>query len=178
MLCPYAKVECVHCKDDEEVLYKNIIDNLNLQTGKHYRIVEATKKLILARWKEGFRYPDFVKVHENMTKAWTNTEQEIYLRPVTLYCASKFEGYLNYKNGNGSSIKIKETKLYDKMVEAAKGNKHLSKIEMGDELFDYSYSWLTQRKTTWPKFCHDIINNIPIEEVVEQVDFKTLSAGG
>jgi len=73
-----------------------VIADLVATTGKKYRDVMATRRLIAARWKEGYHIEAFKAVHRNMSAAWMNDpDMEIYLRPATLYCASKFEGYLN-----------------------------------------------------------------------------------
>jgi len=80
----------------EEIPYEEIINDLNEKADKHYRVTEATKKLIKARWQEGFRLEDFKRVHSNMCLRWKNDEKmNQYLRPSTLYRPSKFESYLN-----------------------------------------------------------------------------------
>ena len=84
---------------DKEIPYipfKEIIEDLNQKTGKKFRISAGTKKLISARLKEGFTQEDFAKVHDNMSAKWkANPKMNQYLRPATLYCESKFQGYLN-----------------------------------------------------------------------------------
>jgi len=121
----------IHTKDiltkDKEKTYKDIktnipfleiIQDLNQKTGKTFRPTDATKTMIKARFSEGFTLEDFQKVHLNMSANWKNdTKMNQYLRPSTLYCASKFEGYLNiasptplkqeshYATGMGEKIK-------------------------------------------------------------------------
>lgn len=75
--------------------YDEIISDLNTCTGKRYRVVESNKELIRGRFAEGFTLEDFKAVHRKMVCAWKNTADEKYLRPETLYRASKFQGYLN-----------------------------------------------------------------------------------
>ena len=71
---------------------------MNEQTEKKYRVTDANKKLITARWKDGFRLEDFKTVHRTMSIKWKNDpEWNKYLRPITLYRVSKFDGYLNDK---------------------------------------------------------------------------------
>lgn len=83
-------------KGNGKIPYEEIINDLNQKTGKHFRVTDDTRKLIRARWNEGFRFEDFQAVHSNMSAKWLhNPEMEQYLRPSTLYRASKFEGYLN-----------------------------------------------------------------------------------
>ncbi|NJI13711.1 alpha/beta hydrolase [Staphylococcus agnetis] len=80
--------------------YRNVIDYLNQQTGKHYK--STTKKnqtVIRARSDEGFNLDDFKKVIDNKVAEWKGTDMEKYLRPETLF-GTKFEGYLNQQQSN------------------------------------------------------------------------------
>ncbi|MDU0452311.1 conserved phage C-terminal domain-containing protein [Staphylococcus chromogenes] len=80
--------------------YRDVIDYLNQQTGKHYK--STTKKnqtVIRARTDEGFNLDDFKKVIDNKVSEWKGTDMEKYLRPETLFGA-KFEGYLNQQQSN------------------------------------------------------------------------------
>ncbi|HEC61945.1 MAG TPA: hypothetical protein ENI27_06780 [bacterium] len=93
--------EEVKVQVEEEVRgipFAEIIDHLNMITGKHYRIVDKTKSLIRARWNEEFRVKDFFHVHIIKAKQWLDDpEWEGYLRPITLY-SNKFEGYRNERD--------------------------------------------------------------------------------
>lgn len=76
--------------------FPEILKDLNEQTGKKYRDTKDTKELIRARWQDGFRLEDFKRVHSNMSAKWKDDpKMNQYLRPMTLYQAKKFEGYLN-----------------------------------------------------------------------------------
>ena len=76
--------------------WKAVIDYLNQKTNKHFRYTEANKRLILARSKETFSLDDMKKVVDNKCRDWLKDNQmNQYLRPATLFSASKFEGYLN-----------------------------------------------------------------------------------
>lgn len=80
--------------------YRDVIDYLNQQTGKHYK--STTKKnqtVIRARSDEGFNLDDFKKVIDNKVAEWKGTDMEKYLRPETLF-GTKFEGYLNQQQSN------------------------------------------------------------------------------
>ncbi|WP_194747636.1 conserved phage C-terminal domain-containing protein [Staphylococcus chromogenes] len=80
--------------------YRDVIDYLNQQTGKHYK--STTKKnqtVIRARSDEGFSLDDFKKVIDNKVAEWKGTDMEKYLRPETLF-GTKFEGYLNQQQSN------------------------------------------------------------------------------
>ena len=84
-------------QQEEKFPYDEIIAYLNDKCGTRYKATESTKKLIHARFKEGFTKEDFFKVIDIKVSSWKNTEWEKYLRPQTLFCASKFQGYLNEK---------------------------------------------------------------------------------
>jgi|GEM_PF-4841130 len=81
-------------KDD--IPYEEIINYLNEKTGKHFKAsTKATRRLIHARWSEGFRLEDFKRVIDNKVADWKdNPEMSKYLRPQTLF-GTKFEAYLN-----------------------------------------------------------------------------------
>ena len=57
-----------------------------------------TKSLIQTRIKEGFSIDDFKTVIRIKYQDWHKTDQEKYLRPITLF-GTKFESYLNQKQG-------------------------------------------------------------------------------
>ncbi|HEP1824822.1 TPA: phage replisome organizer N-terminal domain-containing protein [Streptococcus suis] len=86
---------------DKEDIYnicpiKEIIEYLNSATGKSYRYQSnSNKKIILARWNEGYKLDDFKKVIDNMVANWTGTEWDRYLQPSTLFRESNFDKYLN-----------------------------------------------------------------------------------
>ena len=84
-------------QQEEQLPYDEIIAYLNEKTSSRYRSTDTTKKLIRARMEEGFTKEDFFTVIDNKVKTWKGTEWEKYLRPETLFCASKFQGYLNEK---------------------------------------------------------------------------------
>jgi len=78
--------------------FEGVISYLNQKINQNYRATgKGTKKLILARWNEGFNLDDFKKAIDNMTGKWlTDPKMSQYLRPVTLF-GEKFESYLNAK---------------------------------------------------------------------------------
>ena len=86
-------------KPDDVIPYSEIIEYLNKKTGRSFRNVEATKKLIKARWNEGYKLGDFKTVVDNMVSNWTGkmfngVPAENYLQPKTLF-SNKFDSYLN-----------------------------------------------------------------------------------
>jgi uncharacterized phage protein (TIGR02220 family) len=80
------------------VPYKEIIDYLNVKAGTGYKDKTATTRTkINARWREGYRLPDFMRVIDTKVSHWKgNYDMEQYLRPETLF-GTKFECYLNQK---------------------------------------------------------------------------------
>lgn len=80
----------------EQIPYKQIIDYLNEKTNRKYlHTANKNQDLIKARWNEGFRLEDFIKVIDNKVSDWLNDgKMNQYLRPATLF-SNKFDGYLN-----------------------------------------------------------------------------------
>ena len=74
-----------------------IISYLNEKTSSRFKATKAHKGFINERLKEGFTKEDFFTVIDNKVATWKGTEWEKYLRPSTLFNASKFQGYLNEK---------------------------------------------------------------------------------
>lgn len=88
-------------KDLEKTKYKELwipIVYLNQVANKRYKFVDKTKRLLLARFKEGYTLEDFKQVIDIKTAEWKDSpEFSKYLRPETLF-GSKFDGYLNQKS--------------------------------------------------------------------------------
>ena len=87
-------------KDLEKTKHKELwipIAYLNQVANKRYKFVDKTKKLLLARFKEGYTLEDFKQVIDIKTAEWKDSpEFSKYLRPETLF-GTKFDGYLNQK---------------------------------------------------------------------------------
>ena len=87
-------------KDLEKKKHKELwipIAYLNQVANKRYKFVDKTKRLLLARFKEGYTLEDFKQVIDIKTAEWKDSpEFSKYLRPETLF-GSKFDGYLNQK---------------------------------------------------------------------------------
>lgn len=90
------KKEHSPAKAEPQIPYKEIVDYLNQKAERSFRhTTDKTKRLIKARYNEGFEQNDFEKVIDIKVGQWKgNAEMEIYLRPETLF-GTKFEGYLN-----------------------------------------------------------------------------------
>ena len=73
--------------------------------GTNYRHnTESSRKDIRARLNEGYKEDDFYIVIDKKAKEWIGTEQEKYLRPMTLF-GTKFESYLNQTIVKGNNNK-------------------------------------------------------------------------
>ena len=104
-------------KDLKDKEIRDIVEYLNEKAGTNYRYTsEKTKKLIKARMNEKFTVENFYSVIDKKTAEWLNTEQEKYLRPETLF-GTKFEGYLNQKNGKPKSMLSRLSEIYQKEEE-------------------------------------------------------------
>lgn len=83
-------------KNDEMI--KEIIEYLNHVTNSKYRYKTAsTKKMLNARINEGYTLADFKRVIDVKSSQWLNSDMEKFLRPSTLFNASKFDNYANEK---------------------------------------------------------------------------------
>ena len=81
---------------DERIPYSEIIDYLNQQTGQALRpTTKLYRKLIRARWGEGYKLQDFKTVIDNKKKEWQGTKFWNFMTPKTLFAPSHFNEYLN-----------------------------------------------------------------------------------
>ena len=92
----YSTVEKSKVEKSTNIPYREIIDYLNSATGKKFRpSSEKSRRLIRARWKEGYQKDDFFKVIDNKVAKWLNDPKfSDFLRPETLF-STKFESYIN-----------------------------------------------------------------------------------
>lgn len=96
-------VEDTYSSADAEppIPYKEIIDYLNKKTNQHLRYqTKAYQKLIRQRFEEGATLEDFKKAIDNQAYAWQGTRFWKYMRPSTLFQASKFDSYVNANDLN------------------------------------------------------------------------------
>lgn len=85
----------------DDIPYREIVEYLNEKSGKAYKATTPkTKRMIHARWAEGYREEDFRTVIELKCAEWKGDDMAKYLRPETLF-GTKFEGYLNAKPKDG-----------------------------------------------------------------------------
>lgn len=80
----------------QKIPYEKIVDYLNIKTNSHYRPTsKATRRLIKARYNDGFTDIDFKTVIDKKCAEWLQDGNMVqYLRPETLF-GTKFEAYLN-----------------------------------------------------------------------------------
>lgn len=72
-----------------------VLNFLNLKSGKSYRLVEANLEPIRMRLKSGVTVDDMKSVIALKCREWGNDEKMAsYLRPATLFNRTKFEQYL------------------------------------------------------------------------------------
>ncbi|MEN8644714.1 phage replisome organizer N-terminal domain-containing protein [Bacillus toyonensis] len=105
--------------------YQEILDYLNEKAKKNFNHkAEAHRKLIRARWNEGYTVENFKTVIDNKVSQWfgqfdrDNKPLNRYLRPSTLFAQKHFDNYLNEtvkgENSNASSKKHKNNEFIQK----------------------------------------------------------------
>lgn len=76
------------------------IDYLNKKAGTKYKYTsDKNNSLINARLEDGYTVDDIKKVIDIKCDEWLNTDMDKYLRPETLFNKTKFENYVNQKEG-------------------------------------------------------------------------------
>ena len=89
---------------------KEIIDYLNEKAKTRYTACKSNTKFIAARLKE-YSLEDLKSVIDCKCKEWKGTNMEKYLRPETLFNATKFESYYNQvllEKDKQADCKVKE----------------------------------------------------------------------
>ena len=90
--------ENINMSDESDAApYKTIIEYLNKKVNKKFSYKSVSnRKLIKARFNEGYKLEDFIKVIDIKTNEWINDEKmKNYLQPSTLFRGSNFDKYLN-----------------------------------------------------------------------------------
>ena len=76
------------------------IDYLNKKAGTKYKYTsDKNNSLINARLEDGYTVDNIKKVIDIKCAEWLNTDMAKYLRPETLFNKTKFENYVNQKEG-------------------------------------------------------------------------------
>lgn len=94
-------------------VHVEVIGYLNEKAGTNFRPgSKATQKLIKARLAEGATLEDFKAVIDDRCKAWLRDGDWVkYLRPATLFNASKFESYLGGRSKPDRGIPIRRSNV-------------------------------------------------------------------
>ena len=90
--------ENINMSDESDAApYKTIIEYLNKKVNKKFSYKSVSnRKLIKARFNEGYKLDDFIKVIDIKTNEWINDDKmKSYLQPSTLFRGSNFDKYLN-----------------------------------------------------------------------------------
>ncbi|CCI87000.1 conserved phage C-terminal domain-containing protein [Lactobacillus gigeriorum] len=106
--------------DKENIPYEEIVDYLNLKTGrfndpihKFRSTANLSRKLIKDLWQKGSRLDDFKTVIDIKCSHWLGTDKEYLLIPATLFDPTNFEKYLHqklwYRSGSIPKRNKKET---------------------------------------------------------------------
>lgn len=85
---------------DRQAKAIEILDFLNQKTGRSYRPVEENLRFIRARLAT-CQVEDIKGVIARKTREWLNTDQGKWLRPATLFNATKFEQYIGEQKHDG-----------------------------------------------------------------------------
>ena len=73
---------------------REILEFLNKKTGRHYRPVVSNLRMIRSRIKEGYTADELRQVVAKKCREWRNDPvMNQYLRPATLFNATKFAQY-------------------------------------------------------------------------------------
>jgi uncharacterized phage protein (TIGR02220 family) len=105
-------------KERKKVAEK-VIDYLNEKTGCKYLKEGTNLRLISERISDGFTVSDFMVVIDKKVYDWKGSEQEKYLRPITLFSKEKFENYLN------GIVEVKKTTKFSGLVDSVQRAKEL-----------------------------------------------------
>ena len=80
---------------ERKTLVAKVIEYLNEKTGTSFETTGVNVELICARADDGYGLDDFKVVIDKKVYDWKGSDQQIYLRPKTLFAKSNFENYLN-----------------------------------------------------------------------------------
>ena len=80
-------------KENTKEICIECISYLNEKAGRAYKNTDSNIKFLSARLKDGFTVDDIKRVIDLKVKQWIGTEYEKYLRPETLFNATKFASY-------------------------------------------------------------------------------------
>jgi uncharacterized phage protein (TIGR02220 family) len=79
--------------ENENENEKEVIDYLNKKARKNYKYVAANLAFITARMKDGATKGEMMRVIDSKVNEWLGTPSEKFLRPETLFNATKYASY-------------------------------------------------------------------------------------
>lgn len=85
-----------------------IVDYLNEKANRRLRVGRPIKKLVNARVSEGYNLEDFKHVIDVKCSQWLGTDFEKFLRPSTLFNATRFTEYHSEKLKPSKDVKSEE----------------------------------------------------------------------
>lgn len=95
---PRTAVKDLYVTDKETSDFvDSVILYLNFKAEKGFRNTNASAKFIIARLREKYTLDDFKRVIDTKCSQWLNTDFDKFLRPSTLFSATKFQEYLEEK---------------------------------------------------------------------------------
>lgn len=110
----------------DSIPYSQIIKHLNSTSNKNFKVTQKWKDLIKARWNEGQRFDDFIKVIDKKSNQWLkDPKMSKYLRPQTLF-SNKFDDYLNEQESHS----YRHTRRIEKVPS------HITQTKRNSEDFD------------------------------------------
>jgi len=74
---------------------QKVIDYLNHVADTAFTLSKTNVDCIAGRLKDGYSVADMFTVINKKADQWLNNDNQIYLRPITLFQAKKFDNYLN-----------------------------------------------------------------------------------
>jgi uncharacterized phage protein (TIGR02220 family) len=83
-----------------------IIEFLNLMSSRGFRTSKSNNKFIVGRLNEGYSTEDLLNVVNVKCSQWLDTDMGKYLRPETLFNATKFPSYLEEWNDSKKKLKV------------------------------------------------------------------------
>jgi uncharacterized phage protein (TIGR02220 family) len=119
------KVNKKHPQDILDIVNR-VIDYLNVKSQSTYTMSKANIDCIVSRIGEGFTISDFKRVIDKKVEQWIGTEQEKYLRPITLFQSKKFENYLNEPETKTKDAKRKPSNIEKLTIAANKAKQFFS----------------------------------------------------
>ena len=94
---------CTHKDNTKDIkdICAAVLNYLNSKANKNYKPVKANTDFINARIKDGFTKEDLLKVIDSKCSQWLNDDKmNQYLRPATLFNATKFSQYAGELSSN------------------------------------------------------------------------------